>query len=221
MRIASKTFLLLILIFHLPACNLFPLNHLYSAQTIDIQNSEIIFSDDFSNSSSGWDRQRNTDGVTDYQNGRYLIEVDRANFDYFSNPSISLADGRVEVEATNSSEVEDNEFGVICRFQNKNNFYAGLISSDGYYGIFKVKGGEYQLLGMEVMPKSTAIKSGSEKNLIRLDCIGSNLRLFVNGVQLDERQDADFTKGDVGLLAGSYQVPGVKVLFDNFIVRKP
>jgi hypothetical protein len=221
MRITPKTFFLLFLMICLPSCNLNPLNQLFSSQAMDVQNSEILFSDDFSNTGSGWDRQRNADGITDYQGGQYLIEVDRVNFDYFSNPSINLADVRVEVEASNTSEVQDNEFGIICRYQNKNDFYAGLISSDGYYGIFKVKGGEYQLLGMEVMAKSAAIKSGSEKNLIRLDCIGSGLRLFVNDVQLDVRQDADFANGDVGLLAGSYQVPGIKILFDNFIVRRP
>lgn len=212
---------LFILFAALVSCSGNPLSGFFSSPSPENQNQDILFSDDFSNPGSGWDRQRNADGITDYQNGQYLIEVDRANYDYFSNPSVNLSDVRIEVEASNSGKVTDNEFGIICRSVGKNDFYAGLISSDGFYGIFKVKGGDYQLLGMEVMAKSAVIKSGSEKNRLRLDCIGKEIRLFVNNVQVDVRQDGDFTKGDIGLLAGAYQVSGVKILFDNLVVRKP
>ena len=40
-----------------------------------------------------------------------------------------------------------NSFGVICRYQDEENFYAGLITSDGYAGIFEVKEGIYHLKG--------------------------------------------------------------------------
>ena len=79
-------------------------------------------------------------------------------------------------------------------FKIRMTFMPGLISSDGYYGIFKVKGGEYHLLGMEAMTKSAAIQTNSEKNLIRLDCKGQEIKLFVNGVQVDTRQDGDFVQ---------------------------
>ena len=217
----KKTFFLLFLLCLLSSCGFLSPQKFLNSQTDENQNGMLLFADDFSQSDSGWDRQRNADGITDYENGQYLIQVNRPDVDYFANPSLSLSDVRLEVEAVNASSVMDNEFGLICRFQNKNDFYAGLISSDGYYGIFKVKGGSYQLLGMDVMAQSPAIKTGSEKNHIRMDCIGQDLKLYVNGVQLDVRQDADFTKGDVGLLAGAYQTAGVKVFFDNFIIYKP
>ena len=71
------------------------------------------------------------------------------------------------------------------------------------------------------MAKSPLIKPNSEINLIRLDCKGSNLTLYVNSTQLDSRQDSDFADGDVGLLAGTYANPGLKVIFDNFAVMQP
>lgn len=217
----QKPVLYFALLFFISSCGILPTQGLFISPLTDHQNDTILFADDFSNSSSGWDRQRNADGITDYENGQYVIQVNRKNVDFFTNPSLSLVDVRLEVEAVNASEVADNEFGLICRFQNKNDFYAGLISSDGYYGLFKIKGGSYQLLGMEVMGQSAAIKTGSEKNLIRLDCVGQDLKLYVNGVQLDVQQDTDFPKGDVGMLAGAYQIEGVKILFDNFVVYKP
>lgn len=212
---------LLILLCLISSCGLLPKQGLFTPSFSKNQNETILFADDFSNSSSGWNRQRNADGITDYEKGQYLIQVNRTDVDYFANPSLGLDDVRVEVEAANASGVTDNEFGLICRFQNKNDFYAGLISSDGYYGIFKVKGGSYQLLGMEAMAQNPAIKTGMEKNHIRLDCVGQDLKLFVNSILLDTRQDMDFPNGDVGLLAGSYQTAGVRILFDNFLVLKP
>ncbi len=212
----------LIILLFLTSCQGSPFFDLFISQTSQPSTAQsTLFADDFSNTNSGWDRQRSTDGITDYENGHYLIQIDQPNLDFFANPSKSLTDVRVEVEAYRESGDSDNDYGVICRFQGKNDFYAGLISSDGYYGIFKVKGGEYSILGMENMAKNPAIKSNSETNLIRLDCKGSNLTLFVNGVQLDTRQDADFTAGDVGLLAGTYKNPGLKIIFDNFLVLQP
>jgi hypothetical protein len=212
----------LIILLFLTSCQGAPFFGLFTSQTSQpsaVQSA--LFEDDFSNTNSGWDRQRSSDGITDYDNDHYLIWIDQPNFDFFANPSKSFTDVRVEVEAYRESGDADNDYGVICRFQGKNDFYAGLISSDGYYGIFKIKGGEYSILGMDVMAKSPAIKSNSEINLIRLDCKGSNLTLYVNGIQLDMRQDADFAAGDVGLLAGTYKNPGLKVIFDNFLVMQP
>jgi hypothetical protein len=206
----------------LTSCQGLPFLGLFSSQTTQSSAAQnTLYFDDFSDSTSGWDRLRNADGVTDYDNGHYLIQIDRPNIDYFANPSKSFIDVRVEVEANRDSGDVDNEYGIICRFKGKNDFYAGLISSDGYYGIFKIKGGEYYLLGMDAMAKSLVIKPNSEINLVRLDCKGSNLTLYVNGIQLDSRKDTDFVEGDVGLLAGTYANPGLKVIFDNFVVMQP
>jgi hypothetical protein len=214
--------LFIVVLLFLTSCQGTPFFGLFSSKTPQTtENQGALFMDDFSDSNSGWDRQRTTDGVTDYENDHYLIQVDRQNFDYFANPSKSFTDVRVEVEAYQESGEEDNDYGVICRYQGRNDFYAGLISSDGYYGIFKVKGGDYALLGMDTMAKNPAIKPDPELNLLRMDCKGSDLTLFVNGIQLDTRQDSDFISGDVGLMAGTYNNTGLKVVFDNFVVMQP
>lgn len=183
--------------------------------------THVVFSDDFSDESSGWDRISNTDGLSNYVDGQYHIQVNRPDFDVFANPYRSFTDVHMEVEAMDVGKVADNNYGLLCRYANRNDFYAGLISSDGHYGIFKVKAGTYSLLGMDSMPTSPAILPAAEKNLIRFDCVGSTLTLSVNGIQLDTRQDAEFVSGDVGLLAGSYKIGGVEIAFDNFMVFNP
>jgi hypothetical protein len=184
-------------------------------------SSTLLFQDDFTNPDSGWDRLRNVDGMTDYEKGQYQIEVNRTDYDYFATSSHSFSDVHIEVEAMRKNGDANNNFGVICRYMGKNDFYVGMISSDGFYGIFKVKNGEYYLLGLDSMAKNDSIKQGFETNLIRFDCKGDTLTLYVNGIQLDSRQDVDFTQGDVGLLAGSNKNPGVQIVFDNFKVYQP
>lgn len=96
-----------------------------------------------------------------------------------------------------------------------------VISSDGYYGIAKMKDGQYSMINPEQLQYSPAIAQGQAANHLQVSCVGSVLTLSVNGQKLIEALDTDFTSGDVGLLAGAYDVPGVDILFDNFVVKKP
>ena len=184
---------------------------------------EVLFQDDFSDPSSGWDRVSAQDGITDYDDGTYRILVNTTNTDTWSNPDLDFdfTDTSIFVDATAGGGDEDNDFGLICRYQDDENFYFFVISSDGYYGIGKVSDNKQQLVGMESMLPSEAIRQGMLTNQLQADCIGSTLRLYVNGVLLAETEDTDFTSGNVGLMAGSFATPGTDIHFDNFVVRKP
>lgn len=183
--------------------------------------SNILFQDDFSDPSSGWDQVNVEDGLTDYIDGAYRIYVNAINTDIWSNPGLDFTDTQIEVEATKVGGDDNNDFGVICRYQDLNNFYFLIISSDGYYGVGKVVDGDQQLIGDESMPPSEIIKQADATNIIRADCVGNKLSIYVNGVKLAEYEDTDFTSGDVGLLAGSFENPGTDIHFENFKVFKP
>ncbi len=185
------------------------------------QGGKLLFQDDFSNPKSGWKRVVTEEGITDYDNGTYRIFVDTTNTDVWSNPGLKFSDTVIEVEATKVGGDDNNDFGLICRYQDNNNFYFFVISSDGYYGIGKLLNGKQMLIGMESMPPSEVIKQGNATNVIRGECVGKTLRLIVNGELLAETVDDGFSAGDVGLLAGSFDVPGTDIRFDNFIVREP
>jgi hypothetical protein len=96
------------------------------------------------------------------------------------------------------------------------NYYFLVISSDQYFGIGKVKNGLVSLINRTEMPPSDIIDQSGDNNL-RAECVGSDLRLFVNGELLETQQDSDFAAGGVGLLVGSYEKP-VTVFFDDFFV---
>jgi hypothetical protein len=181
----------------------------------------ILFMDDFSDNTSGWDRYTDTDGITDYENGIYRINVLDTRSDYWANPGKNLSDVRIEVDATKAGGPDDNDIGVICRYKSVDDFYVFMISSDGYYGISKVVAGESELIGQESWLDSDAIKLGLDTNHIRVDCVGSQLSLYVNGVFITSVTDSEFSSGDVGLLAGTYDTPGTDIHFDNFVIYDP
>ncbi len=187
----------------------------------DAARGDVLFQDDFSNTGSGWATWSQEASAVDYRSGGLSIRVSQPRYDYWSRPGKRFADTIIAVDASRISGSDNNDFGIICRYRNSDNFYAFLISSDGYYGIVRVQDGQYQVLGAENLQFAEAIRQGDAANQVQAECNGPNLILTVNGSVLHQVQDSTFQSGEVGLLAGAYDEPGVEVLFDNFIVIKP
>jgi hypothetical protein len=183
--------------------------------------SNVLFQDDFAEPTSQWDRINTPEGITDYQDGAYRIYVNLVDSDIWANPGLDFGDVRVEVDAAKAGGDDNNVFGLICRYLSNDNFYFLVVSSDGYYGIGKVKDGVQKLIGTESMPPTEEVNKGDATNHLRADCVGDRLTLFVNGEKLGEQTDADFSRGDVGLFAGAFETPGTDIRFDNFSVLKP
>jgi hypothetical protein len=186
------------------------------------QGSEtILFQDDFSDPDSGWNRVATMQGETNYADGVYRIFVNEPNLDIWSMPGKDFQDVRIEVDALKVGGERDNRFGILCRAVRPDSFYTFIVSSDGYYGIGKISGQEYTLIETDSLQPSEAILKGTALNHLRADCIGDTLTLYVNGEMLAEVRDAEFPRGDVGLIAGTYQTAGTDIRFDNFIVHAP
>ncbi len=203
------------------ACSLF--NAVPSAPA---QSATVLFQDDFSNTSSGWDQASGDNGSTDYANGAYRIYVTTSQYDAWANPGKSFdADTSVEVDVTKSAGPDANDMGVICRYNTVNgnfNFYYFIISSDGFAMIAKMVDGQSTFLAEKATDPNPAIKMGNATNHLRADCVGSQLTFYVNGTQVMSVTDSDLTGGgDVGLIAGTFADAGTDALFDNFVVTKP
>jgi hypothetical protein len=190
--------------------------------------SNVLFQDDFSDSSSGWDQFSDADGITDYDNGSYRIRIDQPEFTFWANPGLGNSlpsDVRIEVDATKIGGPDFNDFGVICRYSgtgNQASFYEFIISSDGYAGIVLVTDSSQDVISTDgQLQPFDAIRQGSTSNHITAECFGNLLTLYVNGSVLTSVTDSTLTSGDVGLLASTYDEAGVDILFDNFIVTVP
>lgn len=183
----------------------------------------ILMQDDFSDTKGGWTVFSDAEGINDYHDGGFRILVSRENYYFWSNPGRSYSDVIIEVDGKKLAGPDENDYGVICRYQeDTGNFYFFTISSDGYYGVSKYINDEESLIGMSEMGKnSNVILGGDAVNRIKATCKGNSLTLEVNGTVLVDVADSDLTSGDIGLIAGTYGTPGVDVLFDNLVVFKP
>lgn len=183
---------------------------------------DILYADDFSNQRSGWGMMDRAGGDIEIKYGGMLFTIDLPNFMFWSITGGEFSDAQVEVDAVLVEGPVDNAFGVICRYQDEDNFYGFMISHDGYYGIFKYLDGAMVMATEDgKLGYSEDIRQGGAVNHIQVVCQGNTLSLIVNESTLAVVVDESFSKGKAGLLAGSYSKPGVTVLFDNFKVVQP
>jgi len=184
--------------------------------------SNILFADDFSNTSSGWARLNEDSKIADYANGGYRMWLNTAQYDIWTYTGKSYIDPvSIEVDATKTAGPDNNDFGIICDFQDSDNFFFGLISSDGYALIGKKQGGTTTPLSAEQMVPVDGINPGNITNHVKFVCNNGSLNLYANGSLVASASDTTFSSGDVGLRVGTYDEAGLDMLFDNFIVLKP
>lgn len=218
-RLAAIILIGLVLMVSISACSL---NDTLE-QILGGQNSDsVLMVDNFTDPLSGWKVWVGEDGSSiDYSNGSLRIFVNQAQFDYWSVAGKNYENVHLESDVKKGDGPDDNDYGLICRYQNQDNFYAFVISSDGYAGIIKVKDGAYQVLSGESLQYSEAIRRGQDQNRLQAICAGTALTFSVNGIELFTVTDSEFTSGDVGVIAGAYDTAGVEILFDNFAALKP
>ncbi len=184
----------------------------------------ILFQDDFSNESGGWDKQTSDNGSSGYGSGFYSIQVKAANYSIWANPGAQtdFSNASIEVDAAVANGAEDAGFGPICRYQDTGNFVHAIVTADGYYGIVVIKNQQYTVLtGNGKLIKNASIKTGKVTNHIQFECKDNGFTLFVNGQKLDAATDSSFSAGNIGLLASTFATAGVEVHFNNFLVTAP
>ena len=71
------------------------------------------------------------------------------------------------------------------------------------------------------MEYSDSIHKGKTSNLLRAECVGKSLTLYVNGLVVKQVEDSDFSAGDVGLTAAAFNLAGTDIRFDNFQASTP
>lgn len=183
-------------------------------------SGSVLFQDDFSSVSTGWERMLVNEGVMDYDGGGYRILVNTLQTNFWSTPHKDFTDVRIEVDTGKLAGPDENRIGLVCRFNGKD-YYFFIITSDGYYGMGVFYNGQAILLGNPELQASADIHKGVAVNHLRADCVGSTLTFYVNGLQLIQVDDPTLASGDVGVLAGTFSTPGVDIIFDNFVVLQP
>lgn len=180
-----------------------------------------LFVDDFSKTPNGWGVNASQAAAVSYEQGGLRILVNEAHTDGWSVAGKKIKDVAITVTATRLAGPANNLIGVICRYQNRQNFYMLFVTSDGYYGIGQYQDNAYRLLGAEQLQYTSVIQPEQAQYQLKAICREDELALYLDDWKLMKVEDADYSEGDVGVIAGAYQTPGVDILFDDFIVSQP
>ena len=215
----KKTIIAILLIFctlpFLSGCNIF-------AQE-PVPQGSIIMADEFTVDNGKWMTTVDADySMVGYQADGLRFVINAPNKDYFSLYKTAYDHAILDVDASKLAGPDNNVMGIVCRYQDINNYYAFIISSDGYYGIVSRVNGVHRILpDGQLFFNEDVINTGTNINHIRVGCVQSALWLEVNNKNLMGLYDDALTEGKVGLIAGAMSEPGVDILFDNFVVIQP
>jgi hypothetical protein len=140
--------------------------------------------------------------------------------------------------------VDQNQYGVIFHYRDKQNFYFFRINDDGYYWLIKVRDGVHEEISAEGF--SDAIHRDAA-NEMRIVAQGDKFRFFVNGQPMPlclkgenlnsmfsapgvcvpggeltyVFKDKAFTQGRVALVVGTMDGSEISVAFDDVLIVGP
>lgn len=210
-----------ILLFSLSACSVF--NHGKISQDVLPwkKSGDVLLADDFSNENSGWEIVNNVYELKGYSTNGYLISVNQENSRSLSTTGRSFNNSVSEVSLQKITGARDSQFGLICRYQDKLNFYSFVITADGYAGIVRFLEGEATLLGSDQFIRFEAVNQDDGVNSLTASCIENTLELKVNDKKVIFTEDTSFANGENGLMVETFETKGVTVVFNDLKIVKP
>lgn len=178
----------------------------------------VLYSDDFSNSNSGWPERTSENSTSKYKGGRYLINVDASNL---SAPRIApmkeMSDGLLSVTVINESSGENSTSSpdIIWRAVDEDNFYILSINKSGYISISKfVDNDERSLYISNGIVRETTGSSYS----IMVSFKNETSQIFIDHKLVTTINDTSFSSGSLGLGANSLDSNSGTAIFDNLTV---
>ncbi len=183
---------------------------------------KVLLKDDFSSSSSGWGTGSDTESSVEYDGGEYVIKVETDSLLVWgTQDEETLGNVHLAVNVRNTG-ANDPTFGVICGYQDDQNFYYMGFGVDAYYAIAKYVNDELTIITSDSNEwmLSDDIKENADSYKLEADCGNGRLTLYVDGKQIASVEDAGYQAGKVGLFARSFDKTGVEVHFDDFVATE-
>lgn len=208
---------------------LFILNGCSAIQKIQISqdklpwksSGEVLLQDDFKDDTTGWEIVNNVYELKGYSSEGYLISINNKGGRSISTTGLQFNDVKVQVETHKLTGSNDSYLGIVCRYQDSQNYYRFFVTPDGYTGLVRVVNGESSTLPGGKMMYNHDVNQDDDKNLLEVFCVGNQLSLLVNGKLAVTAEDEQLSNGDVGIFAETGQGGSGSFVFNDFIVSKP
>ena len=220
-KVSIYLILILLLGLLLSACNTFYQGKISQDKLPWKSSGDVLLEENFKNPASHWEEVNNAYEIKRYSNQGYFILIQPSHGRTVSTSGKVFTDVKFSVEAQKVTGPKNTNYGLVCRYQDKQNFYGFSIGTDGYIGIYKVERGQTQLLSGDKYQVSEHVHQSDGENAIIASCINNQLSLNVNGIDVLEVKDESFTIGEVGLFMETSADGNASGIFNHFLVVKP
>ena len=183
----------------------------------DEEEVTLLFTDDFSDPESGWATYDDAEATAQYDDGAFRISVSKGQYIAWSRRPQEFDDFALEVSTLWLRGNPANAYGILFRFQDSENFYQFDVDGEGYFMAGKYVDDEWIFL--VDWQESEALNHGANaRNDLAVVCQENELGFYANGELLATVMDDTFARGEVGLLAETFDEGGVEILFDDLYI---
>jgi len=180
---------------------------------------QVIYQDDFSDPSSGWERYQEMDGYLDYYEGGYRMMVEETDMVFWVVSPGKFQSIRIDVDIEPLDELDTKRMGVLCSYNTEDfSFYGFLFDNNGRSAVLHYMQGEMEILGEEDFIEQDSLKRNARQYHLTAECSDETLRMYVDNQLLHYVKSVSLTEGEIGLLAGTVEEPGVDLLFKSLEV---
>ncbi len=188
-------------------------------QKISQDSEKVIFADKFDDNQNQWDLYEESGASAIIEDGQLVMQVLKNEL-FWTKPRKDFSDVDVTFDATVLEGADASAaYGVICRNQDKINYYVFIVAADGQYGLYKsFKGDMQEIVGFK---NSQSIRTGKASNNVHVICSGDDLQLSVNDESLIQVKDDTYKEGTFMLAAQSFDQEGkpISIAFDNLEIK--
>jgi hypothetical protein len=212
-----RRFLLLFLLITITACG-------SSGGDLNLDAHDVLFHDEFTAGSSGsWLLEGDELGQTAVINDTLHIEVNTPNTIQYATLTDPIFDDFIlDVDATILAGSPDSTYGILFRMQGNQQFYRFEILGTGKFMLEKRDAdGTWTRLLNDWTAHEAILTGLNSTNHLRVEAKGPNIAIYANDQLLYRAVDTAYTVGTIALDAGTFGQPGLQVVFDNLVVRKP
>jgi hypothetical protein len=175
-----------------------------------------LYTDDFSNSASGWPVGSSANVDYGYLSGEYRMYFKVTSVGFYVRPGFQADNFAASVVVRNVTNL-DGSYGLMFGLSaDWSEFYTYEIYADGSYEVWKYAN-SWTLLASG---SSSDINTGTASNTLGVERNGSTINVYANGHFVDSVTDGTFTGMlYLGLTASAYTQANQDIRFDNFKVN--
>ena len=188
--------------------------------------TDTLFSDDFSTDRFGWANVHEDTQSFGIEDGHYALHLWQADFVVWAYLPPEFVPTKIEFVAAVDHESDPGAFGVICHYQDPDNYhFVSIDPLNNEYSIGYLLDNEYKPLMRDLwMPAAYLADSPYAVNHIMISCEPDMITLFVNYELEAQAATGPQIGGQMAIYAETWDEispNGFRVLFDNIFAFVP